>query len=95
MRSGPALARAAALNFGRDQAVSPSRLEKYAHCPYQYFLRYGLGIEDSDEPEDLDRIDQLERGSLIHAILERFLKQVGRSDPPATDAREGASDHAS
>jgi RecB family exonuclease len=88
MVSREAAARVAAIGFGRERAVSPSRLEMYAQCPYRYYLRYVLGIEPIDEPEALERMDHLERGSLIHAILERFLKTLGRADPPSGDARD-------
>jgi ATP-dependent helicase/nuclease subunit B len=67
--------------------VSPSRLEKYATCPYSYFVRYTLNVDPVKEPEDIERIDALERGSLIHSILERSLKQIGRDDPPSAEAR--------
>ncbi len=78
---------AAAVAFAESKPVSPSRLEKYATCPYSYFVRYTLNIDPVKEPEDIERIDALERGSLIHSILERFLKQIGRDDPPSADAR--------
>jgi hypothetical protein len=69
--------------FARGDAVSASRLEMYATCPYRYFLRYGLGIEQVEEPEAIERMDHLQRGSLIHEILQRFMQAIGRSDPPA------------
>ncbi|HYM15239.1 MAG TPA: PD-(D/E)XK nuclease family protein [Dehalococcoidia bacterium] len=72
--------------------VSPSRLESYATCPYRFFLRYGLGIEPVEEPESVERIDALERGSLVHAILERFLREIGRDDPPSAARREAHLD---
>ena len=87
MAGEAALARAAAAEFARVKAVSPSRLEMYAACPYRYFMRYTLGINPVKEPEAIERLDALERGSLIHAILERFLKGIGRDDPPRTEAR--------
>jgi ATP-dependent helicase/nuclease subunit B len=74
--------------FNAGDPVSPTRLETYATCPYRYFLRHGLRIEPVDEPEAIERIDALERGSLIHAILERFLRAVGRDDPPSSARRE-------
>jgi ATP-dependent helicase/DNAse subunit B len=82
-----ALERASAGHFARVKAVSPSRLEMYATCPYRYFMRYTLGVNPVSEPEAIERLDALERGSLIHAILEGFLKQIGRDDPPSLDAR--------
>ncbi len=87
MSSELAIERLAAQQFARGRAVSPSRLETYAECPYRYFLRYALGVEPIDEPEALERIDALERGSLIHAILERFLRECERDDPPSANAR--------
>jgi RecB family exonuclease len=83
-----AAAAAARSPFAKGDAVSASRLEMYATCPYRYFLRYGLGIEPVDEPETVDRMDHLQRGSLIHEILQKFLDRIGRDDPPA-DARRG------
>ncbi|MDE3095276.1 MAG: PD-(D/E)XK nuclease family protein [Chloroflexota bacterium] len=74
--------------FARNEAVSPSRLEMYATCPYRYFLRYVLRIEPLDEPEAIERIDNLERGTLIHAILERFMREVCPGDPPRPGARD-------
>ncbi len=85
---------AGAIDAARDAspfsaAVSPSRLEMYAECPYRYFLRYGLRIEPLQEPDDIERIDNLERGSLIHEILERFMREISAAgDPPRAEARE-------
>jgi RecB family exonuclease len=87
MTAGDAVARAAALQFGRERPVSPSRLEMYAECPYRYFMRYALRVDPIEEPETLDRINALERGSMIHAILEAFLTRIGRDDPPRASER--------
>lgn len=87
MVSHDALERAAEAAFARTKPVSASRLEMYATCPYRYFLRYALGVTPVKEPEALERLDPLERGSLIHSILERFLKKIGRDDPPRAGAR--------
>jgi RecB family exonuclease len=88
MVSAEAADRAASLVFARSSPVSPSRLEMYAECPYRYFMRYGLGVESMDEPEVTERIDALERGSMIHEVLEQFLKELGRGDLPAEHRRE-------
>lgn len=88
MASEAAIARAAELRFGRERAVSPSRLETYAECPYRYFMRYALGIDPIEEPESVDRINALERGSMIHSVLEKFLTRLGRGDTPSAEARE-------
>jgi ATP-dependent helicase/nuclease subunit B len=55
--------------------VSPSRLEDYARCPYFFFLKRVMGLEGWEEEESPDRIDPLDRGQMVHAILEKFLTQ--------------------
>ena len=55
---------------------SPTRLETWATCPYRYFLSHVLGIAAPEQPEELATISPLERGSLIHAVLERFVKSA-------------------
>ena len=67
---------APALRSGEGQ-VSASRIESYAKCPYYFFLKYGLELESWEEPEPVEAIDSLERGLIIHAILERYLKEHG------------------
>jgi superfamily I DNA/RNA helicase len=54
------------------KSVGPTRLETYATCPYQYYLSNILGLEALVEPERVEAVDPLERGSLIHSILWEF-----------------------
>ncbi|MCH9010046.1 MAG: PD-(D/E)XK nuclease family protein, partial [Chloroflexi bacterium] len=54
---------------------SPTSLERWAVCPYRYFLGDVLGISDIEEPEDAHTISPLEKGSLVHGILERFMRE--------------------
>ena len=49
--------------------LSATRIEDYAKCPFQFFLRRVLGLEVIEEPEKLIQLDELTRGSLIHEIL--------------------------
>ena len=58
---------------GSDQVASASRLEAWATCPHRYFVRYVLGVDAIDDRDDDHRISPLERGSLVHRILERWL----------------------
>ena len=59
---------------------SPTSLERWAVCPYRYFLGDVLGISDIEEPEDAYAISPLEKGSLVHEILERFIRDKIESD---------------
>ncbi|MBN1568883.1 MAG: exodeoxyribonuclease V subunit gamma [Acidobacteria bacterium] len=54
--------------------VSASRLEEYAKCPYYFFLKRGMELELWEEAEPFEAIDPLERGTIVHSILETFLK---------------------
>ena len=67
-------------NLGRDRigtsrlgVVSASRFESWANCPYQYFLAYVAGVEPTERPEDEPCITPLERGSIVHDVLEHFV----------------------
>lgn len=53
--------------------ASPSRLETWAKCGFKYFLSYVLGLSDRDDPESLDDISALDRGKLVHSVLEDFI----------------------
>ena len=59
-----------------DQVTSASRLEAWAGCPHGYFMRHVLRVEPVDDADDDHRISPLERGSLVHRILERWLTEA-------------------
>lgn len=61
-------------------AISPTALETWAACPYRYFLGHVLRLGTLDTPEEIFSISALDRGSLIHAILERFMDETIRND---------------
>ena len=61
-----------------ERMLSPSQLETWATCPYRYFLGRVLGISGAVVEEE-DEISPLERGSLVHKILERFVAEGGDS----------------
>ena len=63
----------------RDYPVSPSALETWATCPHKFFLSRVLRLSalPGEEEEDMSA---LERGVLVHRILERFIKERRQSD---------------
>lgn len=75
-------------------AVSPSRLESWASCPFRYFLAHVLRLDDRDDPEDIVEIGALDLGSLVHEVLERFIGEVIARDggPPDPDERWTSAD---
>ena len=62
-----------------NRALSPTRLERWAACPFSYFLGNVLRIGSVETPEDVFSISALERGSLIHNILDGFMRRVAES----------------
>ena len=59
---------------GQGNPISPSALETWANCPYSYFLSRVLSVSAPPEDED-DELSALDRGSMVHKILERFVKE--------------------
>lgn len=68
-----------------ERPVSPSRLEAWAACGFRYFLKYLLDLSDRDDPERTDEISALDRGSLIHETLERFIAEAIDEGAPGPD----------
>jgi len=58
-------------NFDASYTFSPSQLESYLFCPFQFFMRYVLKIEPIDDRDELEE-NYTERGSRIHRILEEL-----------------------
>ncbi|MGI8937876.1 MAG: PD-(D/E)XK nuclease family protein [Iamia sp.] len=63
------------------RTASPTSLERWARCPFDYFLRTVLGVREVENPEDALTITPLDRGSLVHDVLERFVREVLDRDP--------------
>lgn len=55
--------------YGGPRSVSITRLEKYASCPFQHFVEYGLRPVKI-EPYELKKQDE---GTFYHEAMERFL----------------------
>ena len=61
--------------FGRD-AVSISRLEEFAACPYRHFIHYGLSpVERRNFTFEAD-----DRGDFFHAALSAFTTVASQTD---------------
>jgi ATP-dependent helicase/nuclease subunit B len=61
--------------YGDDYVWSASRLNRYANCPFGFFVENLLKLKARHDPED--GLDALQRGSLLHAILEKLYKRLG------------------
>ena len=76
-----------------DRPLSPSRLQKWAQCGFRYYLGYTLGLSDRDDPERIIELNPLDRGSAIHAALERFLLEAIEAGLPEPDEPWSPADH--
>ena len=64
---------------GRPVAWSVSGIETYLECPFKFFARHVLALEE--EPEDEEVMDPRRQGQFVHAVFEDFFRawqQSGR-----------------
>ena len=55
---------------------SVSALQNYAYCPYRFLLSAMYRFEPLEEPEPLERMDPLTKGSLFHEVLAEFFRAL-------------------
>lgn len=58
--------------FGKGKKYSITTLEKYNKCPFSYYLEKGLKAM----PQEVKRVEKSHLGSLAHAAICRFCKEV-------------------
>lgn len=56
------------------RVTSATRLESYVACPHAFYMRNLLRVEPLREEDD-EKISPLDKGSLVHEILERFFNE--------------------
>ena len=69
--------------YGNRVSLSATRIERYHHCPFSYFCKFGVKAS----PRKIAEMDVLERGTLIHYALEQLVrKHGGKGLSPLSDA---------
>lgn len=58
--------------YGKELNNSISKLEKYASCPYSYFLLYGLQIDERKE----HTVELSDMGTILHGTMEKLFIHV-------------------
>jgi ATP-dependent helicase/DNAse subunit B len=53
-----------------------SALQKFSACPYQFVLSAFYRLQPLEQPEPLQRMDPLTRGSIFHDIQARFFRAL-------------------
>ncbi|MGE3621350.1 MAG: PD-(D/E)XK nuclease family protein [Acidimicrobiia bacterium] len=83
----------AALGSPVATVATPTQLERWASCPFAYFVHDVLGVRPVDDPEDLVRVTPLDWGDLVHQTLEAFLLEaLSEGRAPAAGAAWTADD---
>ncbi len=57
--------------FGTSMTLSASQVENFHLCKFEYFCKYGLRVRERRQA----KIDSLEYGTLMHYLLEEFIKK--------------------
>ena len=60
----------------RTAKLSPTALETYLNCPFQYFARHTLRLRERPEPPE-KRLDFLTCGIVVHSTLKRWYSERG------------------
>ncbi len=58
------------------RVASPTRLQTWASCPHAYFMQSVLHVEPVEQPEDIMQLAPIDRGTLVHEVLDRFLAEA-------------------
>ncbi len=61
--------------FDREVNASATRLGTFAACPYQYFARYSLGLQERKE----SKLKPLDIGNFYHRLLDAVLKRLNKT----------------
>ena len=62
--------------YGNTLNGSVSKLERFAQCPFSYYLQYGLKIKEKEEL----KIQSFDTGSFMHETIDEFFKKVKEED---------------
>ncbi len=55
---------------------SPTALQNFAACPYRFFLSAIMRLSPREDLEQIEAMNPLQRGSLVHEVLYRYLTRL-------------------
>ncbi len=58
-----------------DIPLTQSRIDAYLNCPFAYFLKYDLSLQNNEKA----KFDARNIGSFIHAVLENFFAEIEKN----------------
>jgi len=65
-----------------ERSYSVSALQNFSYCPYRFLLSALYRLEPLEEPEPLQRLDPLTKGSLFHEVQAEFFRALQREKKP-------------
>jgi len=84
LRCGDLSPESAAKLYGDEIRTSASRLEKYAACPFAYFVRYNLNARE----RRIYEVMSVDLGVLLHEILAEFTRLISLAGLRLKDVTE-------
>lgn len=54
--------------YGNTLQTSISKLEQYRRCPFSYYLKYGLKLND----KEISKVEAVDTGSFMHDVIDSF-----------------------
>lgn len=58
--------------YGKEMYFSVSRIERYAQCPFSYFIQYGLKARE----RKIFEMSAPDVGSFMHEVMDRFSREL-------------------
>ena len=58
--------------YGDTLRTSVSKLETYKACPFSFYLKYGLKIEE----KDTFKLEAIDTGSFMHDVIDSFFERI-------------------
>ncbi|HEY0711820.1 MAG TPA: PD-(D/E)XK nuclease family protein, partial [Polyangia bacterium] len=59
-----------------SRSYSPTAMQNFAACPYRFLLHAIHKLEPREEPVAIEKLDPLNKGSLVHEILFELLSEL-------------------
>lgn len=70
--------------YGDTLQTSVSKLEQYRRCPFSYYLKYGLKLND----KEVSKIEAVDTGSFMHDVIDTFFEELEEQNISAKKAED-------
>ncbi len=65
-----------------QRSFSPTALQHFAACPYRFFLSAVVRLAPREEPAEIEELDPLQRGSIVHEVHYEVLTTLRAQNIP-------------